>query len=201
MGDEGDERLGHDDGIPRMVNRRRPGQRARDPVADDVYADEREASDRDFSEDRELTDDERLELFRDSMQQSVLPDLPPMPGYHVFWATTSNPRDSIQWRMRIGYELIRLSDCPGWEGVGVSAGGVEGVIGVNEMVAMRIKLSLYNKYMNLVHHRLPLAEEEKIAAQTDEFKEKAARRGAPVVEIGDGTANLVQRGQAPVFAQ
>lgn len=147
---------------------------------------------REMSGDRELTEDMRLELFRDSLEQSILPDLPRMDGYHVCWLTTTNPRDSIQWRLRIGYELIRVEDCPGWEGVTLTAGDYAGVIGVNEMLAARIPLSLYNRYMREVHHNHPMAEEEKLHAASMSLKEAAQARGSYIQE-GDGTANIVQR--------
>ena len=156
--------------------------------------DEREAHSRDddsreTAEDREMSEDERLEMFCDSLQQSVLPDLPHIPGYHTCWLTRSNPRDSIQWRLRIGYKLIRLEEHPGWDPTrGQSSGYVE----VNEMVAAKIPLGLYNRYMREVHDRMPLQEEGKLKAMTDHLKNEAAQLGA-MVDEGDGTRDIVQR--------
>ena len=183
-----DERMGMSDTGKTGTGR---GTRGRAQVDPSLLA-EREAGERDFTEDRDLSEDERLELFRESLVQSVLPDLPRMPGYHTCWLTTSNPRDSIQWRIRIGYELVKVQDCPGWDGVTVAAGEYAGVIAVNEMVAARIPLGLYNRYMREVHHTLPLKEEEKLRAQIDGLVDAAERRGSKVIE-GDGTAALVQR--------
>jgi hypothetical protein len=183
-----DERMGAADDGKSAGGR---GTRGRAQVDPRLLAD-REAAERDFTEDRDLSEDERLELFRESLVQSVLPDLPRMPGFHTCWLTTSNPRDSIQWRIRIGYELVKVQDCPGWDGVTVAAGDYAGVIAVNEMVAARIPLGLYNRYMREVHHTLPLKEEEKLRSQIDEFAGAAERRGSRVIE-GDGTAELVQR--------
>jgi hypothetical protein len=184
--------------------RRGPGRAPRQPrdvVSDERIAAEREGNDREFTEDREMTEDERLELFRDSLIQSVLPDLPAMPGFHVFWATTTNARDSISWRIRIGYRPIRAEDCPGWQGVTISSGEYAGVIAVNEMLAMRIPLSLYNRYMREVHHNMPLAEQEKIRAQIRNVSNDAARRGSKVTE-GDGMAELGRRvAPPPEFVQ
>ena len=147
---------------------------------------------REVEEDRELNEEERLELFRDSLHQTVLPDLPYMPGYHVCWLTTTNPRDSIQWRMRIGYELIRLDSIPGWEGISLKTGDYAGCVGINEMVAARIPLSLYNRYLREVHHNMPMSDEEKLRKQTALMKQRAEEFGASVME-GDGTASIVQR--------
>jgi hypothetical protein len=169
-------------------------------MPDERIEDERGFEDRGVTEDREMSEDERLEMFRDSLQQSVLPDLPYMYGYHVCWLTTSNPRDSIQWRIRIGYELIRIEDLPGWEGVSLKTGDYSGVVGINEMVAARIPISLYNKYMREVHHNMPLSEEEKIRAKTTALKQQLEEVGSHVAEEGDGTASIVQRaGAMPEF--
>ena len=170
-------------------------------MAGEREAAERAASDRENSEERELNEDERLELFRDSLQQSVLPDLPHFPGHHVFWATRSNARDSVQWRLRIGYSLIRVEDCPGFESLAVTSGEYAGVIGVNEMIAMKIPISLYNRYMYEVHHRMPLQEEEKVRHRVDAVKADARTRGTTIDE-GDGMADIVQRAKSmPAFSE
>lgn len=194
MSEHQEERLGSAEG----TQKRGPGRppRVHAPLPGERYATERERDERELTEDRDLTDDERLEFFLDSMHQSILPDLPRFPGYHVFWATTTNPRDSIQWRQQLGYRLIRSEECPGYEGISHKAGDYAGVIGVNEMVAMRIPLRLYNAYMKAMHHSLPLKEEEKIRASQESMRENARRVGSKIEE-GDGTGapvgQIVQR--------
>lgn len=173
----------------------RASRQARDPFAGERETVERGSDERDVN-DREMNDDDALEFFRDSQLTSVLPNLPPMPEYHVFWATTSNPRDSIQWRMRLGYELIRVDDVPGWEGATMTTAGYSGVIGINEMVAMRIRKERYNRFMREVHHNMPLQEEMKLRSKTDELKEQAQAMGARLEE-GDGTAEIVSRAKPP----
>ena len=165
----------------------------------------RERSDRGYderetTEDRSLSDDERMELFRDSMHQTVLPDLPYMPGYHVCWLTTTNPRDSIQRRLMIGYELIRLDMLPGWDGISLRTGDYAGCVGINEMIAARISISLYNRYIKEVHHKMPLEEEEKLKTRTELLKQNAQRYGGRVSEV-DRSASVVQRAAPPIDAQ
>jgi hypothetical protein len=191
--DSQEERLGSTEGTPRRAPGRPPRSTAPSPSEDRIEEGERGEGERDYVESPEGDEEERLEMFRDSLAQSVLPDLPYMPGFHVCWLTTSNPRDSIQWRMRIGYELIRLSDLPGWEGVSLKTGDYSGIIGINEMVAARIPISLYNKYMREVHHNMPLSEEEKLRAKTSMMKQSLQEMGSGVAEEGDGTASIVQR--------
>ena len=185
--------------------KRGPGRPPRDALRgqlDERIAAEREREEREQADDLELSDDERLELFRDSMTQSVLPDLPYVEGFHNFWATSSNPRDPIQRRIMLGYKLVRIEDFPGWEGTGIHAGGVDGVVGVNEMVGMRIPNRLYQKYMMEAHHNAPLVEEEKLRSQVKGLKEQLEEQGSGVVEEGSGTASLVQRAkQAPDFVR
>ena len=61
---------------------------------------DRHMQDRAVTENRELSDDERVAEFRQQYFQSALPDIPKIEGYHVCWLTTENPRDPIHARMR-----------------------------------------------------------------------------------------------------
>lgn len=153
---------------------------------------DRHEDNREVTEDRVLTDDERLDEFRQTMFQSALPDLPEIPGYHVCWLTTENPRDPIHGRIRLGYEPIREKDIPGWTHASLKTGEWAGCIGVNEMVAFKLPLRLYEAYMKEAHHTQPLYEEEKLSEATRVAEQEAstiARR--PVsFELEDGQAEL-----------
>lgn len=149
----------------------------------------RAAEDRAVTQDRALTDDERVEMFRQQMFQSALPDLPKISGYHCCWLTTTNPRDSIQMRLRLGYEPLKPEDIPGWDYITVKTGEWAGFIGVNEMLAFKLPLSLYEKYMKEAHHDAPLREEEKLT-DTAEFMQQQARASGSNLQLGDGMAGL-----------
>jgi hypothetical protein len=184
---------------PRARGRRAVRADSRQSI-DERDVDERGYEEREATEDRELSDDERLEMFRDSLLQSVLPDLPDMPGYHVCWLTTSNGRDTIQRRKMLGYELLSADQIPGWEGTSLTTGELTGCVMVNEMVAARIPIRLYNRYMQEAHHAMPLSEEEKLRSTVRALKQQAEEMGTNVLE-GDGTAAIVQRaGPMPDFA-
>jgi hypothetical protein len=114
------------------------------------------------TENRAISDDERVEMFRQQFHQSSLPDLPKLDGWHVCWLTTTNPRDSIHMRIRLGYEPVKPEDVPGWEYATLKTGDWAGFIGVNEMLAFKLPISLYEKYMREAHHDAPLREEEKL---------------------------------------
>jgi hypothetical protein len=164
----------------------------------------RHLSDREVTQNRTLTDDERLDEFRRSFYQSVLPDIPDIPGYHVCWLTTNNPRDSIPGRIRLGYSPIKASDVPGWEYASLKTGEYAGCIGVNEMIAFKLPTHLYEAYMYEAHHAQPMMEERKLASVIDVIREEAARaaksgaRGVKITLEG-GMEELAEERQPPSF--
>lgn len=149
----------------------------------------RAMKDRTATEERAISDDDRVEMFRQQFFQSALPDLPKIPGYHTCWLTTTNPRDSIHHRMRLGYEPVKPEDIPGWEYNSIKTGEWEGFIGVNEMLAFKVPLSLYERFMQEAHHNMPLQEEEKLT-DTAEFLQQQARQAGTEVTLGDGMSDL-----------
>jgi len=149
----------------------------------------RGASDRRVTENREISEDDRLEMFRNQLFNDALPDLPEIPGYHLCWLTTTNPRDPIHRRMQLGYEAVKPEEVPGMEYASVKTGEWTGFIGVNEMLAFKLPLSLYEKFMQEAHHNAPLREEDKLAEVADMMREQAARAGASLIE-GDGMQEL-----------
>lgn len=162
----------------------------------------RRMQDRKVTQNRELSDDERVAEFRQQFFQSALPDIPRIPGYHVCWLTTQNPRDPIHSRVRLGYEPIKVSDIPGWEHASIKTGDWMGCIGVNEMVAFKLPLPLYEQYMRINHHEAPLGEEEKLssAIRAMEAEMRRASKGAVELELESGTAALGTAPEPPPFA-
>lgn len=149
----------------------------------------RGASDRRVTENREISEDDRLEMFRNQLFNDALPDLPEIPGYHLCWLTTTNPRDPIHRRMQLGYEAVKPEEVPGMEYASVKTGEWTGFIGVNEMLAFKLPQSLYEKFMQEAHHNAPLREEDKLAEVADMMREQAARAGASLLE-GDGMQEM-----------
>lgn len=149
----------------------------------------RGASDRSVTENREISEDDRLEMFRNQLFNDALPDLPEIPGYHLCWLTTTNPRDPIHRRMQLGYEAVKPEEVPGMEYASVKTGEWTGFIGVNEMLAFKLPQSLYEKFMQEAHHNAPLREEDKLAEVADMMREQAARAGASLLE-GDGMQEM-----------
>lgn len=145
--------------------------------------------DRQATENRTISDDERLEMFRMQLYNDALPNIPDIPGYHVCWLTTTNKNDTIQQRMRLGYELIRAEDVPGMDLVTQKTGEYVGCIAVNEMIAAKLPMSLYQRYMQEAHHDAPLREEDKLAETAELMRQQAERSGGKLIE-GDGMAEM-----------
>jgi len=160
---------------------------------------DRRSQERKLSENRALSDEERREAYRKGLYQSHLPDLPPIKGYHVCWLTTMNPKDSIASRMRLGYELIKAAEIPGFEFANVKTGEYAGCVGINEMLAAKLPLDLYQDYMTISHHEQPLEEEGAIVA---EVLKQAEATGGLIggVKLEPGTAQLGKGPEVPRFA-
>ena len=149
----------------------------------------RRSQDRQVTENREVSEDDRLEMFRNQLFNDALPDLPDVPGYHMCWLTTQNPRDPIHRRMQLGYEPVRPDEIPGMEYASIKTGEWTGFIGVNEMLAFKLPTSLYNRFMQEAHHDAPLREENKLAEVADSIREQAERAGSTMYE-GDGLSEM-----------
>ena len=165
---------------------------------------DRHMQDRNVTHNRALSDDERVEEFRQQYFQSALPDIPKIEGYHVCWLTTENPRDPIHARIRLGYEPIKAADIAGWDHASLKTGEWEGCIGVNEMIAFKLPLDLYESYMYINHHEQPLNEEEKLSSQIRAMEAEmtaASKRGQVSLVLEDGTAALGVAPEPPPFAQ
>jgi hypothetical protein len=153
---------------------------------------DREMEDRVITSDRELTETDRLEMFRMGMFNDALPDLPKIPGYKCTWLTTTNPRDTIQGRMRLGYEPVRPSDVPhmsGLEQLTMKGGQWDGFISCNEMLAFKLPVRLYEMYMKEAHHDAPAREDEKIVANFEALNGDAQSVGSRLV-AGDGLQGI-----------
>lgn len=149
----------------------------------------RHGQDRQVTEDRVLNEDDRLEMFRNQLFNHALPDLPDVPGYHMCWLTTQNPRDPIFRRMQLGYEPVMADEIPGMSHASIKTGEYAGMLGINEMIAFKLPVSLYQKFMQEAHHDAPLREEDKLAEVAEMMREQAERAGATMYE-GDGLTEM-----------
>ncbi len=147
------------------------------------------AAQSDSRADRKVSDDERLIAYRNAMYQSALPQLPEIDGYHVCWLTTTNPRDPIHGRLRLGYELIKPEELSGLHIETIKDGEHAGLIGINEMVAAKLPMNLYQAFMAESGHKAPAREESRLRETAESIKRQAESMGGRV-QIGDGMAEL-----------
>jgi len=151
--------------------------------------DTRQSESREVTENRGVTEDDRLEMFRNQLFNDALPDLPNIPGFHVCWLTTTNSRDPIHRRMQLGYEPVKPNEVPGMEYASVKTGEWVGFIGVNEMLAFKLPQSLYERFMQEAHHDAPMREENKLSEVADMMRDNAERAGSTMYE-GDGLSEM-----------
>ncbi len=146
----------------------------------------RAAQNRAVKGNRNQTDAIRTELFRQMHAQAALPNLPPIPGYHVCWLTSTNTKDSLAMRMRLGYEPIKPEELVGFGEFAVGQGGtVNGLVHVNEMVAFKLPLHIYQEYMQYAHHDAPAEQDSMLTSQASEIAQKLRNRGMNP-DIGEG---------------
>lgn len=167
-------------------------------ATDRKVTEDRGMDDRSVTQDRAISDDDRLAMFRQQLFNDALPDLPTIPGWHLCWLTTTNSRDAIQRRTMLGYEPVRPSEVPGFEYATLTTGEWQGHIAVNEMLAYKLPISLYERYMQEAHHDAPAREEDKLAEVATMLRQQADRDGTHL-DVGDGIEELGKNPARGVF--
>jgi hypothetical protein len=116
------------------------------------------SQDRAITENRENTDSvrkaERYAMLRAT--DTLLPNPPEMPGFHLVWLTTENSRDTLDQRYRRGYSLVTRDELPGFCLNSQKDAPVTAHITVNEMILAKIPMDLWEQDMLYLHHDLPL---------------------------------------------
>ena len=151
----------------------------------------RASQNRQATEDRQVTDADRMELFKAAQYQSALPDIPPIPGFHVVWLASNNPRDSLVMRQRMGYVPVLPEEVKGFDFVSDKGNATDGLIRVNEMVAYKLPNELYQMYMRHNHHYAPAEEDTKLTDTVTHVRQQLRDKGSNVDE-GDGVEALRQ---------
>jgi hypothetical protein len=167
---------------------------------------DRVSQDRPITENREATDAtrlaEKLAILRDV--NTKLPQPPEIPGFHLCWLTTNNPSDSLEHRFRLGYELVKPSELPGFALPSQQSGdGASDRVCCNEMVLAKISREQWLVYMKELHHDLPLEQmrslKESVRIEEDGRGHKMAFTGGEFNGgVSDGFKGL-DRTPAPRF--
>jgi len=140
--------------------------------------------------------DELEQLIKSEFEQTVLPDAPKIPGFHVCWLTSSSQYDTIAKRQRLGYTPVRRSELPNFDpSNGQQLQGHEGTITCNEMVLHKIPDTHYQAIMRYFHHKRPLEDEQNILAKSKQMEEGTNdSSGKKLMSVeGDGISDLEVR--------
>lgn len=125
---------------------------------------------------------------------TLLPPIPKIAGYHCFWATTTNSKDSVEQRQRLGYEFITRAELPDFLLNSQKFGELtEDRIMINEMVAMKIPEDMWEDDMLYKHHDLP---NESINNLKDSVRLGQDGRGRQVAYTGGEFNNGIADGFA-----
>lgn len=123
---------------------------------------------------------------RNEFQQSILPTIPDIPGYHLCWLATNSQYDPIHRRFSLGYAPVRSDEMPGYEMYRVKDGDQSGHIMCNEMLLCKMPMDVYQDIMLEHHHFQPMDEAEKIKVQQEQLVGQRDRSGKAVGSVEGG---------------
>lgn len=162
---------------------------------------ERRVEDREFSEDRAYSDQERLDMLRSGYFQEALPNIPPRAGWHRCWLTTTNSRATVGMAMRLGYRLLKAEDMgPGWDQSKETSAQYPGAVMINEMIAAEIDEDFYQLMMRELHHKMPQEAENGIYGRMQQIESELIAKGSRLIDEDDTFKKiLTDRRPAPTF--
>jgi hypothetical protein len=123
---------------------------------------------------------------RNEFQQTVLPSIPDIPGYHLCWLATNSQYDPIHRRFTLGYTPVRADEMPGYDMYRVKEGDQSGHIMCNEMLLCKMPMDVYQDIMLEHHHYQPMDEAEKIKVQQEQLVNQRDRSGKAMGSIEGG---------------
>lgn len=123
---------------------------------------------------------------RNEFQQTVLPNIPDIPGFHLCWLATNSQYDPIHRRFSLGYTPVRSDEMPGYDTYKVKEGDQSGHIMCNEMLLCKMPMDIYQEIMLEHHHYQPMDEAEKIKIQQEQLVNQRDRTGKAMGSIEGG---------------
>ena len=123
---------------------------------------------------------------RNEFQQTVLPSIPDIPGFHLCWLATNSQYDPIHRRFSLGYAPVRADEMPGYDMYKVKDGDQSGHIMCNEMLLCKMPMDIYQDIMLEHHHYQPMDEADKIKVQQEQLVGQRDRSGKAMGSIEGG---------------
>lgn len=163
------------DDAPRLTKAGKPDARYRRA---ETRADEsRKLADRGLSDERdEMTDDDRLALAVSQQLETIMPNLPPIHGYSLCWVSPTHPSDTPTNRMALGWQFVTKDDMPGLMQFCNKSGEYEGVVSCREMILMKIRNGLREKFLKHFHHDAPNEADGRIQEQALQMSDGRGRQ-------------------------
>ena len=123
---------------------------------------------------------------RNEFQQTVLPSIPDIPGFHLCWLATNSQYDPIHRRFSLGYAPVRADEMPGYDMYKVKEGDQSGHIMCNEMLLCKMPMDIYQDIMLEHHHYQPMDEADKIRVDQEQLVSQRDRSGKAAGSIEGG---------------
>ena len=114
---------------------------------------------------------------RNEFQQTVLPSIPDIPGFHLCWLATNSQYDPIHRRFSLGYTPVQADEMPGYDMYKVKDGDQSGHIMCNEMLLCKMPMDIYQDIMLEHHHYQPMDEADKIRVDQEQLVNQRDRSG------------------------
>lgn len=150
---------------------------------------------------RELSDDEFKRRMESGglMIDSVMPEPPRIDGYDTMWGTTmADSAGQLRWMLANGYTFVTREDAPHYRNHSPRGGVPDGVIGYNELVALKIKKGRREQIAKRFHHDMPLANEAAIRRDLSSLSDNAKHNVK--IQMEDGMRDMGKRpASVPTF--
>ena len=154
------------------------GTAGREQRGDDHVVESHSAqnNEREHDEGTALTREDVIRLLREQNMENALIPLPPKPGWHRCWLSTTNPRDTPAMRERLGYRPVDPNSIRGFDEAKIHSGEYAGRVMVNEMVAYEVPEDIYQAIMKYSHHDKPNEEAGRITDSIEEIEQTVGRK-------------------------
>lgn len=190
---------GGDEELTPIADKPKTGRRAaRRERTDDDPRSSRKAGKRGGDDPRQDRDENTGPLIN-PMSFDILPEPPKITGWHLCWLSTTNVQDSIQNRMRMGYQLVSADEVgPEFEYGKIKEGQFAGGVQIREMVLFKIPQDVYEAYMMHMHHNEPLGSEQSIKQDVGALEDQLSEHGSNVM-VGQAIRDLGKAPRKPTF--
>jgi hypothetical protein len=110
----------------------------------------------------------------------------------------ADSQSQLRWMLNNGYSFVKLEEAPQYRNHSPRTAAIEGVIGYNELVALKIKKGRREMFAKRFHHDMPLAMEASIRSQLSSLSDNAKQDVKIKLEDGMRSMGTAPK-KAPTF--